>query len=186
MYFLKEITEDIHFAKLKFSAYPAARKLVLAALLSGNAAILQSAGGFFPGVGYVISPFATAPILLCFVVSFWNGTLSYFLTCLLLLVLQPSELFVFPFTTGLLGAGLGIALSRCRRRLGIICKGAAFLTTGILILLYAFGFPMLGPMASSTFSLAAAIGISLFSFLYAWIWVETALFIFKKIKASIL
>ncbi|RDU38829.1 hypothetical protein DRW41_04535 [Neobacillus piezotolerans] len=180
MYFLKEINEDIRRAQIKISTYTAVRKLVLGALFAGIAAVLQSAGGVLPGVGYFISPFATAPILFGFTVSLWTGALSYFVACLLLLVLQPSELFVYPFTTGLLGAGLGIAFALCRRRLAIISIGAAFLTAGILILLYAFRFPVLGPLVSGSFSPAAAGGIMLFSLLYAWMWVESVIFFFKK------
>ncbi|WP_316568728.1 hypothetical protein [Neobacillus sp. YIM B06451] len=183
MVFLKEIKQDIQFAQVKFSCYSASMKLVFGALLAGIAAVLQSAGGFFPGIGYVVSPFATAPILLCFIVSPWTGTLSYLITCLLLVVLQPSELFVFPFTTGLLGAGLGTAFTIGKRKLAIICSGAVSLAAGILILLYVFRFPVLGPMASSSFSITATGGILLFSFLYAWLWVEAVLFFFKKIKA---
>ncbi|WP_053366414.1 hypothetical protein [Bacillus sp. FJAT-27245] len=181
MVFLKEVTGDIRFAQTKFNSYSTSRKLVLGALFAGIAAVLQSAGGFFPGAGYAVSPFATGPILLCFIVSLWTGTLSYFLTCLLLVILQPSELFIFPFTTGLLGMGLGIAFSLGKRRLGIIFSGAVSLAAGILILLYALRFPVLGPVASGSFSFAAG-GITLFSFLYAWLWVEGALFFFKKMK----
>ncbi|WP_409276044.1 hypothetical protein V1499_10620 [Neobacillus sp. SCS-31] len=185
MVFLKEITDDIRSAQINFSSYSAPMKLVLGAILAGIAAVLQSAGGVFPGVGYVVSPFATAPILLCFVISFWTGTLSYFLTCVLLLVLQPSELFVFPFTTGLLGVGLGVAFTIYRRRLAIICSGAVSLATGIVVLLYALNFPVLGPVVSISFSLQATGGILLFTFLYAWLWVEAILFFFKKIKVII-
>ncbi|WP_059170421.1 hypothetical protein [Bacillus sp. FJAT-27445] len=182
MYFFKKITPDIHLAQLKSDTYSPAMMLVLGALLAGIATILQSAGGIFPGVGYFISPLATAPILFCFILSFWTGMISYVLTSLLLLIFQPSELIVFPFTTGLLGVGLGIAFSRLNKRLNIIGIGAAFLTLGIITLLYVFRFPVLGPVVSTAFSFLTISGIYLFAFLYAWMWVEFVLFFFKKIK----
>ena len=56
------------------------------------AAILQAAGGFLPGIGYFISPFATLPILIGAMFSLQMGVMSYFLTILLLFILFPSEL----------------------------------------------------------------------------------------------
>ncbi|RHW43292.1 hypothetical protein D1B31_01060 [Neobacillus notoginsengisoli] len=182
MYFLRVITNDIRSAQLQFNHYSATKRLVLGALLAALAAIFQSAGGFFPGVGYVISPFATAPILLCMMISFWAGMLSYILTCLLLLIIQPSELIVFPFTTGLLGVGLGLAFSFFKKRLVILLVGAAFLTIGIAILLYILRFPVLGPAVSTTFSIVTLGVISIFACLYAWGWIEFTSILFKKIK----
>ncbi|GLB61843.1 hypothetical protein NCCP133_39720 [Cytobacillus sp. NCCP-133] len=75
------------------------------------AAILQAAGGYFPGIGYFFSPLATAPVLLCSMFSIPFGAMSYFLTMMLLFILQPTELIVFPFTTGLLGLGIGASFS---------------------------------------------------------------------------
>lgn len=49
-------------------------------------------------------------------------------------------------------------------------------------LLYLFRFPILGPVVSHSFSFHMAGGILLFSFFYSWLWLEIALFIFKKIK----
>lgn len=37
-------------------------KLILGSIFACIAAILQAAGGFLPGIGYFISPFATATI----------------------------------------------------------------------------------------------------------------------------
>ena len=128
--------------------------LVFASLCGAMSAILQSAGGFFPGIGYFISPFATAPIILaCLVVSLQKGILSYGVATVILLIIQPSELFVFPFTTGLLGLGLGIAFHFFARRIPIVLTGGTFLWFGILFVLYVIKFPLLGPEVSATFSL---------------------------------
>src|SRR5690625_3493255 len=83
------------------------KKLVFTALMAALAAILQSAGGYLPGIGFFISPFTTLPILLGVLVSIRYGIFSYLLAAGLLLIIEPSELFIYPFTTGVLGIALG-------------------------------------------------------------------------------
>ena len=100
MYFLKSISDDVRFAQLEFRKHTKAKRLVLGSFLACMAAVLQAAGGFLPGIGYFISPFATLPILIGAMFSMQMGVMSYFLTILLLFILFPSELVVFPFTTG--------------------------------------------------------------------------------------
>jgi hypothetical protein len=108
--------------------------------------------------------------------------MSYFQTIILLFILQPTELVVFPFTTGLLGLGIGASFYFFRSRLSIITTGAILLTVGIMNLLFIFHFPVLGPAFSNSFSLLTTGIIFLFSFLYSWLWVEMALIIFKKLS----
>ncbi|VEF47563.1 membrane spanning protein [Bacillus freudenreichii] len=156
------------------------KKLVLTALLSAIAAILQSTGNLLPGVGYLISPFATLPILVCCIISISNGLQSYFLTLLLLILIQPAEFFVFPFTTGLIGLGIGIALLILKRRISIIVFTSLLLLSGICFLLYIVQFPVLGPTAGTSLSLKVIGFIYIFSFIYSWIWVELSRFILKK------
>lgn len=160
------------------------KKLVLGSLLACLAAVLQVAGGFLPGFGYFISPFATLPILIGAMFSLQMGMMSYFLSILLLFMLFPSELVIFPFTTGLLGIGIGAALSFFKKRLSIIFTGAILLTVGIMSLLYVFRFPILGPVVSDSYSFITVCCIFIFSFCYSWLWVEMALFFFKKLKTS--
>ncbi|MFP5112097.1 hypothetical protein ACSU64_06915 [Bacillaceae bacterium C204] len=185
MYLFKSITDEIKSARLVFNNYSKPKRLVLAALFASIAAVLQAAGGFLPVLGYLISPFATAPILLCSILSLPLGAMAYFLTNLMLLILQPSELIVFPFTTGLLGLGTGVAFYFFNKRLTIIAVGASFLSLGILSLLYVFTFPVLGPVVSSSFSLLTAGAIFLFSFIYNWIWVDIGLILLKRLKKTI-
>lgn len=160
-------------------------KIILVSIFSCIAAILQSAGGFLPGVGYFVSPLATSPILLCTMLSIPFGVMSYVLTIMLLFVLEPTELIIFPFTTGLLGLGIGAAFYFFKKRLSMIFSGAMFLMLGIISLLYIFRFPVLGPAVSNSFSFLTIGGIFLFTFLYSWLWVEIALTIFKRIKSII-
>lgn len=156
------------------------KKLVLASLLSSVAAILQSAGNLLPGIGYFISPFASLPILICTIIAIPIGLQSYILTIFLLMLLQPSESFIFSFTTGLVGLGIGKSLLILKRRIGIIIFTSVLLMCGICFLLYMVQFPILGPVASTSPSLKVIGLIYIFSFIYSWIWAELSRYILKK------
>ncbi|HYK74752.1 MAG TPA: hypothetical protein VEV44_16780 [Pseudoneobacillus sp.] len=182
MYFFKPISDEVRLSQILFNRYNKTIKLTLVAVFACIAAILQSAGGFLPGIGYFFSPIATAPILLCSMFSISFGTMSYFLTIMLLFILQPTELIVFPFTTGLLGLGIGAAFYFFRKRLSIIATGTILLMLGITSLIYIFHFPVLGPAVSDSFSSLTLGSIFLLTFLYSWLWVEIALIIFKRLK----
>lgn len=185
MFFLKPISDDVQFAQIEFRKHQKTKRLIFGSFLACLAAVLQAAGGFLPAIGYFISPFATLPILICAMFSLPIGMMSYFLTILLLFILQPSELIVFPFTTGLLGIGIGAAFSFFKKRVSMIFVGAILLTIGIMSLLYIFHFPVLGPAVSNSFSFLTTGSIFLFAFLYNWLWVEIALFFFKRLKPII-
>ncbi|MBA9028315.1 MULTISPECIES: hypothetical protein [Bacillaceae] len=163
-----------------FKPFSYSKKLVLTALLSTLAAILQSSGNFLPGIGYLISPFATAPILICTMISITFGIQSYVLTYFLLTLIQPGESFAFPFTTGILGLGMGIAFLILKRRIEIIVVTSLLLLGGICFLLYIVHFPILGPIVSTSLSSKLIGFIYIFSFIYSWIWVELSRVIFKK------
>lgn len=70
-----------------------------------------------PGIGFLISFLATLPIFLATCFSIRQGILSYTLTIFLLFIIQPSELIIFPFTTGLLGIAMGVAFYNGRGEL---------------------------------------------------------------------
>ncbi len=182
MYFTKIITQDSRSIHESLKMLTKTNRLVLVSIISGLAAVFQAAAGFFPGVGYIISPLATAPIIFCTILSIRLGLMSYLLSVLMLLIIQPSELIVFPFTTGLLGLGVGYAFLKYKKRLGIIMSGCAALSLGIIIVLYAFNFPLLGPAASTSFNPFAVGGIFLFAIIYSWIWVEVSVICFKRLK----
>jgi hypothetical protein len=179
MYFFKSISNEVKSGQLFFKKLSKTRQLVLGALFTSLAALFQSAIGIF------ISPLSTAPILFCFILSLPLGVITYILTNLILLIIQPSELIIFPFTTGILGMGIGVAFYFFKQRLYIIISGAILLTIGIITLLYVFKFPVLGPMISKDFSLSTTSFLFLFAFLYSWIWVELSLAYFKKLKMFI-
>lgn len=172
--------------KLEFQKQTKVKRMVYTAFLSSFSAIFQASGGFFPGIGYLISPLATAPILLCTIFSPVLGFFSYLLTILLLLILQPSELFVFPFTTGLLGMAIGVAIHQLRSNWVIISYGAISLIAGICFLLYVLKFPVLGPTISHSISIPVIGGILLFSLVYSLVWLFISKLLVKKFKFLIL
>lgn len=185
LYFFNSISAEVRLAQKKIHKLTKIRRLLLGSIFACMAAALQSAGGFVPGVGYFISPLATAPVLLCSMLSISTGVMIYFLTILLLLILQPSELIVFPFTTGIIGLAIGAAFYFLSKRLSIIVVGAVLLMMGIIILLFIFHFPVLGPAVSGSFSFLTTGMILLFTFLYSWLWVEVGFLMFKRLKRVI-
>jgi hypothetical protein len=182
VYLFKPISNDVRLFQEIINHQPRTMNLMLVSILACMAALLQSAGGFFPGIGYLISPLATAPILLCSIFSIPSGVMSYVLTNSLLLILQPTELIIFPFTTGLLGLGIGAAFLLFKIRISMIAAGSVLLTLGIITLLYIFQFPVLGPIVSNSFSFLTTGIIFLFTFFYSWLWVELALIIVKRLS----
>jgi len=155
------------------SQFSNTNKLVLGSLLGAIAAILQSAG-LLTGVGYVFSTLVTGPIILATILSVRIGLLTYALTTILLMIIQPTEVFVFLFTTGLLGVGIGIGFQTVKLSTLVTVIGGLCLTAGILILLTLFNFPVLGPSLTEV-SLSVGGGILVFSISYSWIWMRLSL-----------
>lgn len=184
MYFFKPISDEVRLSQIIFNKHKKTMKLILGSIFACIAAILQAAAGFLPGIGYFLSPLATAPILLCSMFSIPFGVMSYFLTIMLLFIIQPTELIVFPFTTGLLGLGIGASFYFFSKRLSIIATGAILLMLGIMSLIFIFHFPILGPAVPVSFSFLT-IGF-LLAFIYSWLWVEIALIIYKRLKMIII
>lgn len=161
------------------------REAVLTALMSLLAALLQSAGGFFPGIGYPVSMMATAPILICTSQSPFMGARAYLLTNLLLFLIQPTEIPIFAGTSGVLGIGLGIAFLYCRRRILMVVLNALLLLGGILILIFLVGIPVLGPEMASKWNVKEFLLVFLSAAFYCLFWVEFGMFLVVRIKRSI-
>ncbi|MEW8971813.1 MAG: hypothetical protein AB2411_14375, partial [Mesobacillus sp.] len=106
-------------------------KLITGSLLGAIAAIFQSAG-LFGGVGYIFSIMATGPIVLATLTSLRIGFLTYMVTGLLLMIIQPSEVLIFLFTTGLLGVSLGAVFRKAKRHTTVTFIGGLALATGIM------------------------------------------------------
>ncbi|MGV3465507.1 MAG: hypothetical protein ACO1OT_09470 [Heyndrickxia sp.] len=144
-------------------------KLVVCSILGAIAAILQSAG-LFGGIGYAFSIMATGPIVLATVISIRMGLLTYVLTAILLVIEQPSEILIFLLTTGLLGIALGIGFKLNKVGTIVSIIGGFSLAVGILLLLYLFQFPVLGPSFSGKVSGLVIVEVMLFSLIYSWLW----------------
>ena len=160
-------------------------KLIFSAVLSSIAAIFQSAGGYVPGIGYLISTMTTLPIFLAANVSFRHGFLSYFVTIILLLFIQPSELIIFSFTTGILGLVLGVTFYKSKTRYGVVFLAGAPLFIGIIAILFIFRFPVLGSGVGTSFRLWLLLLIAICSFLYAWIAAEVCCFALKRLAHTL-
>ncbi len=149
--------------------YSKTTKLIIGALLGSLTVILQSAG-IFAGLGYVLSMMSTGPLVVACLLSLKIGVMTYLVTSLLLVFIQPTELLVFLFTTGLLGLSLGIGLTYFKKRMYVVLFAALCLTIGICTLLYGFKFAVLGSSVSVQINGKLILGTFLFSLLYSWIW----------------
>ncbi|MDQ1143919.1 hypothetical protein QE429_000746 [Bacillus sp. SORGH_AS 510] len=175
---LKLIQRGVHFFlkahDVSVVDYPKNTRMILGSLLGAIAAILQSAG-LIGGIGYAFSMMATGPIVLATIISAQFGLLTYVVTAILLLIIQPSEVLVFLFTTGLLGVALGLGFRWAKRKVSVTLAGGLALTVGILLLLFMFHFPILGPSLSSDRNVITILAIAGFSLLYSWIWMRLSL-----------
>lgn len=155
------------------------------ALLSTLTAILQLTGNFLPIVGLIISPFATLPIMMAAFLSKRAAVYTYCISVAMLLLLQPSEFFVFPFTTGLLGLTFGIGLFTVKRRIVIVFLSSISLVFGISILLYLIKFPILGPFYNTPLHLNGWTWLFTFSTLYSWLFFDICLYFVKKVQTQL-
>lgn len=160
-------------------------RLILTAILSSVAAIFQSAGGYMPGIGFFISAMTTLPIFLATIVSVRHGLLSYFVTILLLLIIQPSELIIFSFTTGILGLVLGISFYKLKTRFWVVFLAGTTLCMGIITILFTFRFPVLGPGIGTSFHFRTLLLVAMFSILYAWGAAEACSFALKRLARTL-
>ncbi len=165
--------------------YSKTKKLVLGSLLGAIAAILQSAG-LIAGIGYVFSMLATGPIVLATVLSARIGFLTYILTSLLLVIIQPTEVLIFLFTTGLLGVSLGMSFKFVKNSALVYLIAGACLTFGIAILLYVFQFPILGPSITTQVNGKVILGLLIFSVLYSAVWMKISVLGMKKLNKKML
>ncbi|TMV48589.1 hypothetical protein FE783_16130 [Paenibacillus mesophilus] len=184
-YWGQPLPVDVSSMRAKPDAGHQTKQLVTVALLGALSALLQSAGGLLPGPGYLISPFATAPIVLATAMSIRSGLSSFMLALVLLLIIQPSELIVFPFTTGLLGLAIGYGILRFGNRVKVITFAALVLAAGIVLLIYGFRFPILGPSGVMDFRISTFVYVVLFSWIYSAIWLEVSLRLLSRIKKAI-
>jgi hypothetical protein len=190
---LKLLQRGVHFFlkahDVSVLDYPRNTKMILGSVLGAIAAILQSAG-LIGGFGYAFSMMATGPIVLATIISAQFGLLTYVVTALLLVIIQPSEVLVFLFTTGLLGVALGLGFKWTKRKISVTLAGGLALTAGILLLLFIFNFPVLGPSLSSDVNAITILAIAGFGLVYSWIWMRVSMAgirqLDKRVKSKVL
>ncbi|WP_121663187.1 hypothetical protein [Metabacillus litoralis] len=163
--------------------YSQLSKIAMGAIMAALAVIFQSAG-IFIGFGYVLSMLATWPMIIAASISFQIGILAYVTTIFLLAIVQPSEVLVFAFTTGLLGISIGYGLRKMKNVFKVMLFAGATMLLGIIVLITLFQFPILGPSANSLgFGMLGS--IFLFSLLYSWIWIKVSLIGMKVLQKAI-
>ena len=153
--------------------------LIISALLAALAAVFQSAGGFVPGIGYLISPFSTLPIVVAACISMTSGFFTYVAAIGLLFMLQPGELFIFPFTTGLLGLAIGLSIKIVKRRLPVVLLSGTVLFLGISFVAFVLQFPLFGPRSALGPAILSIVLI--FSLFYSYFWVEISRLFLQRI-----
>lgn len=170
----------------KYIGFPVSptRKIVYGALLASFATILQSAG-MLGGAGFLVSALSTLPILIATIISLQLGFLTYTVALVMIAIIQPSELFAFPFTTGLLGLSMGMAFKYFKKGFLIVAFSGISLTLGILFILLIIQFPILGPAGTSGADLNLIMAILLFSIFYSWIWMKGFLLLVKRLDRII-
>src|SRR5699024_8135701 len=97
-------------------------------------------------------------------------------------IIEPAELFIFPFTTGVLGLGLGWGFIYLQKRLTIASLNGGLLFLGIFFPLYVLDFLVFGPMIYSAISPQIVAVIFGFSFVYSFIWIEISLIVIRRLK----
>lgn len=137
------------------------------------------------GLGFVVSALSTLPILIATLISLQLGFLTYTVALVMIAIIQPSELFAFPFTTGLLGLSMGLAFRFFKSGFLVAAFSGVSLTLGILFILLVIQFPILGPAATAGADLNLVIMIALFSIIYSWIWLKGFLLVAKRLDGII-
>jgi hypothetical protein len=163
--------------------YSQLSKIAMGAIMAALAVIFQSAG-IFIGFGYVLSMLATWPMIIAASISFQIGIMTYVTTIFLLAIIQPSEVLVFSFTTGLLGISIGYGIRKMKNVFKVMLFAGASMLLGIIILISLFQFPILGPSINALgFGMLGS--IFLFSLLYSWIWIKVSLIGMKVLQKAI-
>ncbi|MBM7602864.1 hypothetical protein JOC75_000834 [Metabacillus crassostreae] len=139
--------------------------------MTGILGAVCCAFGMLGGIGFVISALATLPLILATLMSITTGVFSYFITFILLCVLQPSEAYVYLLTQGILGLGMGIGFQVFKKSISTILFSGFFLFLGILFILGVTKFTVLGPDVGTNLSWNISAMILLFSIVYSAIWV---------------
>lgn len=152
-------------------------------ILTALAVVLQSSPVFLPGIGFILSPFATLPIALAAVTSTYSGIIALFSSAFILLLISPQEAVIFMLTTGPLGLVLGASYFKGIVR--SITVAGITLFIGMNVLTHAAGIAVFGDLTPNSSLITTTFIFILFALLYSAIWASLLRFfvnIFKRTR----
>jgi hypothetical protein len=91
-----------------------ARLVSIGGIFAAFAILLQSSPVFLPGIGLLLSPFASLPIALASAASIYLGIITMLSSASILLLISPQEAVIFLLATGLLGLVLGASYNKSK------------------------------------------------------------------------
>lgn len=159
-----------------------AQIISIGGIFTALAVLFQSSPVFLPGIGLILSPFATLPIALAALVSAYSGILAFLVSGFILLLINPQEAVIFLLTTGPLGLTLGLSYTK-----GIIPSigiPGGILFVGIIIMTHIAGISVFGSMVLKSSPIIDALVFILFSVIYSGIWLLILRFILKVLKRA--
>lgn len=140
-------------------------------ILAALAVLLQSAPVYMPGVGLILSPLATLPAAMGFMVSVRMGLSVYGASSLILLMISPQEAAIFALATGLLGIPLGIGYGKPF----LLSAASGFLSMliGLELLVHLVALPVFGDLTPKGGLPAELLFFAPFCLAYSVLWVFT-------------
>jgi hypothetical protein len=162
--------------KLKVNA----QIIAVGGICSTLSVILQLAPIYFSGLGLLLSPLSSLPVIFAALNSVVCGSFSYLCTGLIILIISPHESVIFLLTTGLFGLVLGINYNK--KFITAVIMSGSVLFSGINILIYFIGVAAFGDALTDIPLHIAEIIILIFSFIYSVIWMVILKIIFRRIN----
>lgn len=154
----------------------------IGSIFTALAVLFHSSPVFLPGIGLVLSPFATLPIALAAVASTYLGITALFSSAFILLFISPEEAVIFLLATGPLGLALGASYNKAFVQSIAITAGTLFI--GINILTYVAGIAAFGGLTPSSSLIITAFIFLLFALFYSAIWVFILRFFVDILKRT--
>jgi hypothetical protein len=143
--------------------------MCLGGVFTALVVLFHSAPVFMPGIGLLLSPFATLPVALATVISTYLGIAVLFSSALILLVISPQEAVILLLATGALGVALGACYGKDIVKSTVFTSGTLFL--GINLLTNIMGISAFGDISSNLALLTATVVYLIFSIVYSIIWI---------------
>jgi hypothetical protein len=156
-----------------------AQIITIGGICSTLSVILQLAPIYFPGLGLILSPLSSLPVIFAALYSVICGSFVYLCTGFIILIISPHESVIFLLTTGVFGLALGINYNKNCITAVIISGSVLF--SGINILTYLIGIAAFGDALTGVSLYKTEIIIFIFSFIYSVIWMIILKFIIRRI-----